>query len=404
MKEEPLESHFEWLNAPTGATKSNLFIQELVIPPIFINLTFQKLSGLAKKKNDGILNVLSSALGIIVANVDDAPLKLKGIELKNIFDSKSSIVNKLINKYKHESTKMLLRMVGSVDIIGNPVKLFSNISTGVRDLIEKPVNGFVHGPLEGGKGLVAGAGSLMKNTISGTFNSVGKMTGSLASGISTLTMDEEFISEREHAKRKRPKHIVEGLQQGVTSLITGVGAGLAGLIEKPIQGASKGGFFGFVKGTIQGVTGLVVKPVAGILDATSKTAEGIKNTATMNDQKPNEMRSRYPRAFYNKEKNYRAFNETDADIMYYLQSYRSGLYANISLLYSFDIFPNEKEKELVYIFVISLEYFLYWNIKEKKIIWDIDTSNIEKIKDYQDGFDIILRKPTQRLQVILLFL
>ena len=393
-----MESYFEWLNTPIAATQSNLFIQKLVIPPIFINLTFQKLSGLAQK-NDGVLNVISGALGIIIANVDDAPLKLNGIELKNMFDSKSGIINKLINKYKDESTKTLLRIVGSVDIIGNPMGLFSNISTGVIDLIEMPVNGFVQGPLEGGKGLVAGAGSLMKNTISGTFNSVEKVTGSLASGISALTMDDEFILECERAKRKKPKHVVEGLQQGMASLVTGFGAGLAGLIEKPFEGASRGGILGFFKGTFQGITGLVVKPIAGILDATSKTAEGIKNTATMNDYKPNEVRSRYPRAFYNKEKNYRSFNETDAEIYYHLYNYRNGLYSKISFLYSFDIFPNEREKDLVYIFVMSLEYFLYWGIKEKKVIWDIDTTNIESIKDYQNGFDILLRRPTHRLHV-----
>jgi vacuolar protein sorting-associated protein 13A/C len=31
-----------------------------------------------------------------------------------------------------------------------------------------------------------------------------------------------------------------------------------------------------------------VKPISGILDAISKTAEGIKNTATYFDDKPNE--------------------------------------------------------------------------------------------------------------------
>jgi hypothetical protein len=32
-------------------------------------------------------------------------------------------------------------------------------------------------------------------------------------------------------------------------------------------------------GGLKGITGLVIKPVSGIIDATTKTAEGIKNTA-----------------------------------------------------------------------------------------------------------------------------
>ena len=35
------------------------------------------------------------------------------------------------------------------------------------------------------------------------------------------------------------------------------------------------------------MTGLFVKPAAGVLDAASKTAEGLTNTATYFDDKPN---------------------------------------------------------------------------------------------------------------------
>ncbi len=84
-------------------------------------------------------------------------------------------------------------MVGSINIIGNPVGLFRNITTGVSDLFEKPAEGFIKGPLEGGVGVVIGASSLLKNTVSGTFDSLNKITGSVAGGISTLSMDEEYL-------------------------------------------------------------------------------------------------------------------------------------------------------------------------------------------------------------------
>ena len=52
-----------------------------------------------------------------------------------------------------------------------------------------------------------------------------------------------------------------------------------------MEGAKKSGGFGFLKGTMQGIAGLVIKPVTGVIQATSKTAEGIKNTATIYDDK-----------------------------------------------------------------------------------------------------------------------
>lgn len=45
----------------------------------------------------------------------------------------------------------------------------------------------------------------------------------------------------------------------------------------------------------------MIKPVAGILDAAAKTTEGIKNTVTYFDDKPNENRVRNIRPVYGPE-------------------------------------------------------------------------------------------------------
>jgi vacuolar protein sorting-associated protein 13A/C len=63
------------------------------------------------------------------------------------------INNKLIAHYKSSALKQLYKIFGSLNIIGNPVSLFRNISTGIKDLKDKPAEGFVEGPLEFGKGL-----------------------------------------------------------------------------------------------------------------------------------------------------------------------------------------------------------------------------------------------------------
>ena len=65
--------------------------------------------------------------------------------------------------------------------------LFKKIGQGMFDFIDKPIEGFVQGPLGGGIGLVKGTGSLIKNTLAGTFNSVEKITGSIGTGLSTLS-------------------------------------------------------------------------------------------------------------------------------------------------------------------------------------------------------------------------
>jgi len=238
----------------------------------------------------------------------------------------------------------------------------------------------------------------VKNTVSGTFNSIGKVTGSLASGLSNLTMDDEYMAAREKSKMRRPKHLGEGVVQGVTSIFKGVGLGVAGVFTKPIEGASKGGVKGFFKGALQGVTGLVVKPVTGVLDAASNTAEGIKNTATVFDQKPNETRLRFPRAFYGKEKNYRTYVDSDAEMLWLLHFAEDQRYKEVSLLGSYDVFPDENEKEDFFILTISFESIIWWSVKKGEVKWSVESHNIEKVNHITDGLVIQLKKTTDTIK------
>lgn len=50
-----------------------------------------------------------------------------------------------------------------------------------------------HGPIEFGVGVFKGTGSLIKNTVAGAFYSVNKVTGSISSSVSLLSMDDEFM-------------------------------------------------------------------------------------------------------------------------------------------------------------------------------------------------------------------
>lgn len=132
--------------------------------------------------------------------------------------------------------------------------------------------------MEGGKGFAKGAGSLVKNTFEGAFNSVESMTGSVGNGLSTLVFDDDFNRQRQKIKNEKSEHIGQGLSNGAKSIVNGVGRGLTGLVTSPLEGAQESGIGGFFLGGLKGLTGLVIKPVSGIFDATTKTFEGIKNT------------------------------------------------------------------------------------------------------------------------------
>jgi len=174
---------------------------------------------------------------------------------------------------------------------------------------------------------------------------------------------------------------------------------LLGVFTQPAEGASKDGASGFFKGTLKGVTGLVTKPVAGVLDAASKTAEGIKNTATMFEQKPTNMRVRFPRAFYGKEKYYRTEMPTDGEIIWLLHHTKNTKYRDMSLICAFDIFPDETDKDTSYILALSYEYVLAWNVRQAKPMWAFNPKEIKKVNLYQDGMQIELNRSAEISEV-----
>lgn len=57
--------------------------------------------------------------------------------------------------------KIVLKLVGSIEIIGNPVGLVKHLAKGAYDLFDKPIEGFIKGPIEGGIGIAKGAGSAL---------------------------------------------------------------------------------------------------------------------------------------------------------------------------------------------------------------------------------------------------
>jgi hypothetical protein len=108
-----------------------------------------------------------------------------------------------------------------------------------------------------------------------------------------------------------------------------------GIVTKPYQEVKKQGPKGIFTGAIKGISGLIVKPVAGVLDATAKTAEGLKVTALLFDDKPNEQRLRVPRAFYEKEGYIKSYNFHDSEVIHILHTYRKGKYKDSVLFDSF---------------------------------------------------------------------
>ena len=85
--------------------------------------------------------------------------------------------------------------------------LFNLLSSGVIDIFYEPYQGFVLNdrPQELGIGIAKGGLSFVKKSVFGFSDSISKVTGSIAKGLSVATMDKLFQERRRlNTRRNRP--------------------------------------------------------------------------------------------------------------------------------------------------------------------------------------------------------
>ncbi|KDQ63547.1 hypothetical protein JAAARDRAFT_29565 [Jaapia argillacea MUCL 33604] len=277
----------------------DLYFEVLELQPIRLSISFmrtERVSGDAKLSTKNPLAVIVNALTMTLGNINDAPLELNALAIKDMRLSLPDLENRIMLHYRQDILRQLYRILGSADFIGNPVGLFTNVSSGVADIFYEPWNGVVmHGNKELGIGIAKGAASFVKKTVFGLSDSVTKFTSSIGKGLSAATFDSEYQTRRRmNQRRNRPRHAIYGVTAGAEAFANSVASGVEGVLMKPIEGAETGGAAGFFKGVGKGLVGVVTKPMIGVFDLASNVSEGIRNTTTVFDN-PERDRVRLPR-------------------------------------------------------------------------------------------------------------
>lgn len=100
------------------------------------------------------LAVVVNALTMTLGNVNDAPLELNALAITDMRLTIPELQNRITYHYRQDVLRQLYRILGSADFIGNPVGLFTNVSSGVADIFYAPYHGVVmHGNKELGIGI-----------------------------------------------------------------------------------------------------------------------------------------------------------------------------------------------------------------------------------------------------------
>ena len=84
------------------------------------------------------------------------------------------------------------KILGSSDMLGNPVSFVEKLGEGVVEFINEPRKGLIKGPKEFVGGVGKGVTSLVTGVVSAGFGSVSKISGSLYAIAKTATGEKEI--------------------------------------------------------------------------------------------------------------------------------------------------------------------------------------------------------------------
>jgi len=179
--------------------------------------------------------------------------------------------------YQKECLRQFHRVIGSVEVLGNPVGLMRNLGTGMQ-AFRSGLTGLRNGDRQSFKD---GAKAFAKHGAHGLSNTISKVSSSLSRGLASAAMDDDFVKEREATKdfKVRPETAKVGFQKGTSTLMKSFSSGFSGLYKKPMEGYVAGGYQGLAEGVGVGIAGLLCKPTSGLMDLVANTSEGLKNYA-----------------------------------------------------------------------------------------------------------------------------
>lgn len=331
-------------------------------------------------------NILTMALG----NINDAPVKLNALIMENVRTPLPLLVQSIQTHYGQEFLYQVHKILGSADVIGNPVGLFNNLSSGFMDMFYEPYQGYIlnDSPQELGIGIAKGGLSFMKKSIFGVSDSISKVTGSISKGLSVATLDQGFQNKRRMKKnRNKPKHALYGLTSGATSLVEGVTSGVSGLALSPYQGANREGASGFFKGIGKGIVGLPTKTAIGIFDLANSVSEGVRNTTTVFDSDAID-RVRYTR-FIGKDGVVRPFSQREAVGQSWMKLSNNGKYFNDHYLAHLNMSGDDK------VVLVTYNRIMLLSIVKLVTEWEVQYQDLQTIAMERTGLALILRGGVQ---------
>ncbi|KAL7998562.1 putative vacuolar protein sorting-associated protein [Plasmopara halstedii] len=232
---------------------------------------------LQEDKGEGITAILGNTLGSIVGGIAHVTPEFHFSEIiyHNRFFNEYDLIYDVVLKIVYSVIGQWYKIVGSVEMLGDPVGLATDIVDGFA-LAARQLKRDVKGKSRR-KG--QSAVTVVQTVFGVPLKSIGKVSNGLGDVVKKAT---KFESQEDG---NEPRHIPEGFVQGGKVLGKSIAYGVTGFVKEPVRGAKRGGVKGFAKGISRGTLQLVASPVVGTLGVVEKLSQSVNNTTHLMDEK-----------------------------------------------------------------------------------------------------------------------
>ena len=224
------------------------------------------------------IELIMSLLSILGSNLSGSPsLRFNEIVIHQCFTSSTSLFSQLEQSYTRQAVMQAYRVLGSTDLLGDPIGIVENLGSGVAQFFRITKGEVMGDTATRGEGFMVLGKTLMHTGAS----SAAKITGSL----DRLVGGFVCADTRNTSSATPPK----------SSFAQMFGRELTGIVRKPFQGAQKAGIPGLLKGAVLGIVGPGVAVLKAVTFVSHKVCSGVE--AQMIDRAPFKGRRRNPKKF-----------------------------------------------------------------------------------------------------------
>ena len=380
IKEDNLiENHDKYIEnlIKENFDSNKTLINYLILSAFKINLTLRiDLSNIEISFLPDIISNTIISLGSSLIRITESPLSFSQKVIQDIYMDTNLIISLLIKEFTADGIFQIYKILGSTDLIGNPVNLIDKIGNGFFEFVNEPTKGLMKGPSQFGKGLAKGVTGLLNGVVGGTMDSVSKITGTLYSTVHGILGKKELLLIDE--EEDEPENLLIGATKGIEGGYQELKEGVTGFFINPFEKAKKAGAIGFIEGLSTGIFGLAISPFTFALKLGGSLAIGTKNTfGILYNKSLKNKRFRFPR--YIEELKPLKIYDADLSAAKEFLSKLIGIENPVILYFTSFICNNDGYEEKMAFLIVTNELFLILSYKNE-ILLNISIKELKDIK------------------------